>query len=189
MEKSFLIKKIFNDYFLHHSSIENERIMMRLYDPDNDDIYSKFSSEDWNMIFSDVDENSFKEMGRQYIDRVILVVIDKKGDNPFGFVCIQESSDTPKEVYFHGGTWKHDTKNILLEYNATDCIMQFLVNRNFNLKAMCYISNTKADRFQKSLGFVEYKVDEKFSYKYLDISLFKSNIIKQRSRRFSNPVV
>lgn len=187
MEKSFLIKKIFNEYFVHHSYIENDRIMLRLYNPDEDEIYSKYSPEDWNMIFYNVDEKSFKEMGRQFIDRVILVAIDKNDDNPFGFICIQESHDIPMEVCFHGGTWRHDTKSILLEYNATDCILQFMLDKNFNIKTTCYISNIKADRFLKSLGLVEYKVDEKLSYKYLDISLFKSNII--RNRRGVNGII
>ena len=182
MKRKFQIKEIFKDYFEHNPYIENERIALRPYNPDSDIIYSNFSSVDWNMIFSDIDEDDFKDMGKFYIDRVVLVAIDKKDGYSFGFVCIQESHEVPMEVYFHGGTWGHDIKNILLEYLATDCLLQFLLDNDFSIRATCFITNKKADRFQNSLGFIEYKRDGNLSYKYLNIPAFKSNIVKQRQR-------
>ena len=179
--RTFKIKRIFIDYFEHHSFIENERVALRLYEPYNDIIYPKFSVQDWKMIFTDVDESSFIEMGKQYIDRVILVAIDKLVNVPFGFICIQDSHDTPMEVCFHGGTWEHDIKHILLEYTATDLILNFLINKNFEIIATCFLTNTKADRFQKSLGFVEYKRDNIISYKRLNKNFFYDNIVRKRN--------
>ena len=176
----FNVKKIFNDYFNSYPFIENKTISLRLFDSDHDVIFPNFTRKDWNMIFTDVNEISFKEMGKQYIDRVILVATSKPLNAPFGFICIQESHNKPMEVTFHGGTWEHDIKHILLEYTATNLILEFLINRNFNIKATCFLSNKRADRFQKSLGFVEYERDSKLSYKKLHIDLFKKNIVRKR---------
>ena len=178
--RKFSIKKIFFDYFKFYPIIENDTISLRLFDPDRDVIFPQFSRRDWNLIFTDVDEASFKEMAKQYIDRVILVAIDKQLDAPFGFICIQESHSTPMEVSFHGGTWEHDIKHILLEYSATDLILEFLINRNFDVRATCFLSNERADRFQKSLGFDEYKRDIKLSYKKLNVEHFKNNNVRKR---------
>lgn len=177
---SFNIKRIFQDYFKNNQTIENDRVVLCVYDPYVDNIFPHFTKRDWSMIFTDVDEEDFKEMGEFYIDRIILIANEKKSNIPFGFICIQESHDTPMEVFIHGGTWEHNTKQILLEYSATDLILQFLIDNNFDVKATCFLTNDKADRFQKSLGFVEYKCDEQLSYKQLRLANYYNNVVRKR---------
>lgn len=179
--RTFNIKNIFNSYFERNAIIENERIFFRRYNSLSDVVYPHYSRHDWNMIFTDVDETTFNQMADYYIDRVILVAFDKLTDEPFGFICIQESHDTPMEVFFHGGTWEHDTKHIILEYSAIVLILQFLIDSGFNIRVTCFLNNKRADKFQKSLGFVEYKRDELLSYKQLHIELFKNNIFIKRN--------
>ena len=177
--KTFNIKRIFLNYFKDNPFIEDSRVFLRLYDPSKDVIYPRFSTDDWNMIFTEVDETTFINMGKYYIDRIILIGFDKLSGIPFGFACVQESHETPMEVSFHGGTWEHDVKNIILEYISTDLLLNFLVKHNFNVTATCFITNVKADRFQKSLGFVEYNKDSQLSYKRLPPNALEHNIVRK----------
>ena len=66
----FKMKNIFLNYFTQNYYIEDDKVQFRLLNPDKDDICSKFSIDDWNMIFSDVDEQTIKEWD-DYIDRIL----------------------------------------------------------------------------------------------------------------------
>ena len=175
----FNIEDIFYQYFQSHSYIESDRTVLRVYDPDKDCVFKNFSNEDWYQIFPDIDEETFNQW-TYYIDRVILVALEKTNDQPFGVICIQESHITPLLVCFHGGVWEHNVKNMLLEYEATDNILHFLVNNGFEVFVTCFKDNKKADRFQKSLGFEEFQQDETLSYKSLNIDKLNTNIISLR---------
>ena len=180
----FKVKDIFVDYFQNHTFIESERVILRLYNSDIDVICSNFSKEDWSQIFIDVDEDTFNSWDH-YIDRVVLTAFDKKSGKAFGFMCVQESHDAPMRVYFHGGVWKHDMKNILLEYEGTDRMLHFMSENGMEVHATCLLTNTKAHRFQISLGFEEYRKDAKLSYKILKTDKLNTNIIARRKQRAS----
>lgn len=178
----FKVKNIFVDYFQSHAFIESERVMLRLLRPGKDNICSNFSKEDWSQIFIDVDEDTFNSWCH-YIDRVVLTAFEKKTGKAFGFMCVQESHDVPMRVFFHGGVWKHDIKNMLLEYEGTDRMLHFMTDNQMEVHATCLLTNTKAHRFQISLGFEEYQKDAKLSYKILKADKLNTNIIARRQRR------
>ena len=177
----FKMKNIFLNYFTQNYYIEDDKVQFRLINPDKDDICSKFSIDDWNMIFSDVDEQTIKEWD-DYIDRILLVAIDKTTNKDFGFICIQESHITPLDVSFHGGVWNHNLKHNILAFEAANLILHFLVHNGMNVFVTCYKSNEKADRFQKGLGFIEYYCDEKLSYKRLSKEKLNTNIIYKKKK-------
>lgn len=177
--EQFKVKDIFSLYFQSHSYIESERTELRVYDPEKDCIYKKFSFDDWYQIFPNIDEESFNKW-TDYTDRVILVALEKSKGQPFGVICIQESHITPLLVCFHGGVWEHSVKYMLLEYEATDNILHFLVNNGLEVYVTCFKDNKKADRFQRSLGFEEFQQDETVSYKSLNIDKLNTNIISLR---------
>lgn len=172
------IKKVFEEHFKKNMFFGNHKVQYRLYNSD-DNITSKFSTEDWNMIFTDVDEQILKKW-LSYKDRVLLIAMEKTTGVEFGFICIEESPLKPFDVFFHGGVWIHNMKTQLLSYEGTDLILHFLVYNHMNVYVTCYKWNKKADRFQKSLGFVEYYQDEKLSYKELVLERLNSNVISKR---------
>lgn len=168
---NFTIAQSFEPLLTQHIAIEGIYSYLRLYNPETDDIYSPFSQIEWENMFPNVTHNDFKEWA-SYIDRVILLACDKSTDMPFGMVCIVEDFDQLGSVCFHGGTWCHTPSFTLKMYDSLVNMLDTLIHLGYSITAMCLSNNSKADKLQRSLGFVEYRNDGVKSYKKFDQSKF-----------------
>lgn len=168
---NFTITQSFELLLLQPKAIEGKHSYLRLYNPETDDIYSPFGQIEWENMFPKVTHNDFKEWA-SYIDRVILVACDKITDVPFGMVCIVEDFDQLGTVCFHGGTWCHTPSFTLKMYDSLVNMLDTLIHFDYSITAMCLSNNFKADKLQRSLGFVEYQNDGIKSYKKFDRSKF-----------------
>lgn len=171
------------NYLKANSSIDGDGLYFLLYNPADISVYDKFSKEEWQMIFPQVDEDKFLAMCNNYEDRIFLISYTKGDQEAFGFICLQECFNKFGTVRFHGGIWKNDNKFKILLFDGLNALFNLLRNLHYNLEATCLKDNSKADRLQQALGFREMKILDGVSYKSFDEKLFKNNIyIRYRNR-------
>lgn len=170
------VKSIFNDYFREHKYLYSQHVELRPYNLDTDSIIGSFSDCDWEEIFPGIDEASFN-IWSKCGDRIILSGIDKELQQLFGVLVITDSIRSENSVCFHGGTWKHEKRYTLLAYEGLHKVLQLLLANRFDVLTTCNKTNLRADMLQKRFGFVEYKIDDYLSYKYLDVDRFKKSDI------------
>ena len=170
------VKSIFNDYFREHKYLYSQHVELRPYNLDTDSIIGSFSDCDWEEIFPGIDEASFN-IWSKCGDRIILSCIDKELQQLFGVLVITDSIRSENSVCFHGGTWKHERRYSLLAYEGLHKVLQLLLANRFEVLTTCNKTNLRADMLQKRFGFVEYKIDDYLSYKYLDVDRFKKSDI------------
>lgn len=170
--------KSFLTAYLNKQELSSRNIVFRFYQLE-DCAYRHYSRDDWEMIFPGVTETEFNLwLGRE--DFVMLSTFERGSSEPFGLLCFEVSKTSNKRAYFHGGTWQHTMKDKLLAYEGIVFILHFLMSQGIDVLVTCLRSNTKANKFQESLGFVEFSNEGNLSYKYLDSERFWNNPIVNR---------
>lgn len=140
--------------------------------------------EEWEKIFSlDVDDSGLADLAESP-NSVIIVGCDNQNRSVVGFMYVEEIIGPELLATFHGGFWNHDMKHSLMLYQSTQMCLELMASLGITIDVQCYITNVKADRFQRSLGFEEYYRDEKFSYKRLSIENLKSNTAVKLNKRY-----
>lgn len=175
--KARRIKQIYIDYFRNNASFSSCHVEMRPYNIKVDPLSTKFSQEDWNLMFSGR-ERSILQKWTELDDRIVLSCFEKQTKLPFGFIMLFQPHPDNDDLWFHGGTWLHSRKPTLLAYESLYKILSFLIDNGFNVRASCYKINKRADALQRHFGFVEFVTDEESSYKQLDKDLFANNGIR-----------
>ena len=150
--------KSFLTAYLNKQELSSRNIVFRFYQLE-DCAYRHYSRDDWEMIFPGVTETEFNLwLGRE--DFVMLSTFERGSSEPFGLLCFEVSKTSNKRAYFHG--------------------LHFLMSQGIDVLVTCLRSNTKANKFQESLGFVEFSNEGNLSYKYLDSERFWNNPIVNR---------
>lgn len=176
-KRKFTLRSFVEAYLAEHV-LSTDHILFRLYQPD-DNAFGHFSRDDWNMIFPNVTLTQFNQWQNED-NIVMLTAIDRESLSPFGLLCFMASKTSSKRAYFHGGTWHHTTKDMLLAYEGLIYILDFMLQHNIGILVTCLIENAKANRFQNSLGFIEFGKNEELYYKYLDYEQFQKSSIVSR---------
>lgn len=174
LKNPYKIKQVYVDYFLNNEFFSSCHVEMRPYNTEIDTFSTKFSQEDWNLIFPGRERSILQEW-IELDDRIVLSCFEKQTKEPFGFIILFQPHPDNDDLWFHGGTWLHSRKSALLVYEGLYMILSFLIDNGFNAMTSCYKINKRADALQRHFGFVEFFIDEESSYKQLDKELFANN--------------
>lgn len=164
--------------------IKGNGVIFRRYNPFVDEIVNKFTFEEWSMIYDGIDEQRLRKWNEIALDRILLISEDTKDNIAFGFICLEELKDRLGTVLIHGGIWNHSIRHMIQVFKGQNYVLSVLLRNGFTIETTCLISNKKADRMQKKLGFVEYKKDGELSYKILETNKFFNNIFQRRMENF-----
>lgn len=154
-------------------------MFFRPYNPLTDNITEQYSTTDWNLIFEGYTEDDMREL-QECANVIILLWCDVASAKPHGMLYLEEPHDHLGELLFHGGTWDHSPNFFIRIYHSLVTLFQMLLDIGAKIKTTCGIDNNRADKFQKSLGFVEYMRDDRLSYKMLDKKKFEESPITMR---------
>ena len=131
-----------------------------IWEPYHKDIHlcDRFSVEQWEQIagdiYSDIEWANFVE---RYVNSVKCWVLKvRKTDTPIAFIYVFNEDGEWKTVSIHGGGWE----NPLLYYRGYILMLQHLLEQGIKVRTYCKISNIRAIRFDKSVGFVPYRYTE-----------------------------
>lgn len=175
----YKINQIFSELFSANEFFESNHVRMRPYKIGVDNISTLFNQDDWNMIFSNSDRSTLDRWS-MLDDRIVLSCFNKDTHLLFGFIMIFQPRNGDNDVWFHGGGWLHNRKTSLLVYEGLYKILEFLIEKRFNVHVSCLKDNVNADLLQKRFGFVEFAADDKVSFKRLDRGRFEKSRIPNR---------
>lgn len=131
-----------------------------VWEPYHKDIHlcDRFSVEQWEQIagdiYSDIEWANFVE---RYVNSVKCWVLKvRKTDTPIAFIYVFNEDGEWKTVSIHGGGWEKP----LMYYRGYILMLQHLLEQGIKVRTFCKISNIRAIRFDKSVGFVPYRYTE-----------------------------
>lgn len=75
---------------------------------------------------------------------------------PIAFSFFLQEDDKGKVVSIHGGGWEHTVRDTLLYYRGFVLLLLALLNTGIKVRIVCRKENEVADRFVRSVGFVQY---------------------------------
>jgi hypothetical protein len=157
------------------------RMYFRLYNPQTDTIVDHYAEADWNLIFKDYKEDDMVDLQR-CANVTILLWCDIPTNTPHGMIYLEESRFQLNEISFHGGTWDHSPSLFIEIYRSLVSLFTYLISLGIRLTTSCSTDNYRADKFQRSLGFVEQKRDDILSYKVLDEKIFISSKLLNKDK-------
>ena len=137
-----------------------------------------FSKTDWAKIFGDlhsnleIDKFISKSYGQCFIARNLL------NNEDFAFVFMYIKDFKKNTIVFHGGGWKNG--NTMLHYTALIYLLDKFFRKGYKIRTSCLLSNKKAFRFIRSVGFVNHYTSENCHYFWLPYKRFiNTNIYKR----------
>ncbi|MGM9847657.1 MAG: hypothetical protein ACI31F_06870 [Muribaculaceae bacterium] len=177
------LKSLFEEHFREYSN-PVDKMYFRWYNPQEEDIVSKYTNDDWQKIFPGMVEGDLKDIST-CANVVILVWCDRATNTPRGMVYLEENFHKRGEVIFHGGTWDHDRKYFKEIFRSLVTLLDFILLYKYALKTTCSINNRRADKFQESLCFKEVARDRTTIYKSLDKLKYEKSIFVNSVRTIS----
>lgn len=164
---------------LNEQKLTMGRMFFRPYNPLNETIKDKYSANDWKLIFESYDEEDLKDLQR-CANVIILMWCDTDTAKAHGMVYLEEPYNDLGALHYHGGTWDHNPKLFVEIFHSQIKLFNMLLNIGAGIKTTCGTKNIRADKYQKSLGFIEYDQDENLSYKMLDKDKFLNSPLVKR---------
>ena len=134
-------------------------IVWRKYSKE-DDIFNKFSIDEWNKIISGFSSSDEWDYFLKRYKNVMkcFSLYNKKNNNLIGFAFIS-LEDFKRNIYsIHGGGYSK--KNCYLYFRGFICLLSYLLNHGIKIRTSSYKENNKAIRFLRAVGFVKYKETE-----------------------------
>ena len=123
------------------------------------EICSKFTLGEWNKIVADFNtEKEWKCFLSDCENYVQCYMLYRCKDNtPIAFSYYLQEDEKGVVVSIHGGAWKREEKDTLLYYRGFIILIQALLNTKIKVRTACLKDNKVAERFIRSVGFVQYK--------------------------------
>lgn len=138
--------------------IKGDYVEWRIYTKGNN-VFNKFSSNDWNTIISGFSSNDeWEEFLIKYKDIISCFVLYKINSNEmigFSLIILEDSKNNI--CSFHGGGWLGSSLGLILYFRGIKCLFNYLFDRNIKIRTSCYTNNIKAYKLLKSIGFVRYQ--------------------------------
>lgn len=147
----------------------------------SDNIISRFSSEEWHKIASDVDrEEDLDSLFTHYPDRIQgFVLYENKTSSAIAFVYLLNESKKDKVVSFHGGGWGKSPRLSLLYMRGAILLIEHILKAGIKVRTYCALDNANAYKFMHGLGFVRYRTTDERIYQWVNLHrLHNSKIYK-----------
>ena len=147
---------------------EDETVIWEHHNGDN--ICTRFSIEDWGKIVSDIHTNKeWVSLVEEYSDLIECYILKRRCDNhEIGFIYLYHESVLTNIVSIHGGGWEKSMISSILYYRGLILMIRNLLSQGFRVRTSCFISNEKAYRFLKIIGFVVFKTSDKSHYMWIN---------------------
>jgi hypothetical protein len=156
-----------------------EGMYLRPYETQKDTVVANYSAADWSTIFGNMPEEELAEYSR-CSNVVVLIWCDGRTDEAEGMLYLEEAHDNLGTLTFHGGTWNHSPAYYCKIYHSLIYLLNQLLMRGFNIRTTCGLTNAKADKLQRAMGFEETGRDEHVIFKQLSMRKFNESIIVKR---------
>ena len=146
----------------------------------NEVVCERYPFDEWHKAVSDV--NSDKEWAdllekSNFVKCYILKLC--KNDESLAFIyTIQEDFEGTK-ISIHGGGWDKP----LMYYRGYVLMLKCLLEQGLKIRTYCQLSNPRAIRFSRSVGFVPYRYTEDEVYMWISEKRLKSSKIYMRFYR------
>lgn len=163
---------------LHKMVLFNDSVAWIPYDSCHE-VIAHFTQEQWNMIMESVsNENEFRSFLQELKDVTACYLLKNTKSNHIIAFCLINLTDSRKNIIsFHGGSWRDDLFSILQVFRGTDIILHELTKVGLHVRTQCKVTNLRAARFIKAVGFRCYRRDNKYIYFYLPANF--TSIINQ----------
>lgn len=139
--------------------IKDDYVEWRIYTK-GDNIFSKFSLDDWNTIISGFSSNDeWEDFLMKYKDIISCLVLYKINSYEmiaFSLIILENSKNNI--CSFHGGGWLGSSLGLILYFRGIKCLFNYLFDSGIKIiRSSCYTNNIKAYKLLKSIGFVRYR--------------------------------
>ena len=134
-----------------------------------------FSNSDWRLIFSDVENEEQLEEFLQLDCGQCLVAYNSATNAPFGFIYVYMEDEIEHKVSLHGGGWV--SNNAFLNYRAYMLLIEALLQQGFKVRTACEPDNMKANRFNRSIGFVNHYTSPNYRYFWISEKRLHDSVV------------
>lgn len=140
-------------------SIDDSLIECSSYLDNKISLCDKFSLNEWHTIIADFDSDlEWKDFLLEFSDYAQCYVFYRRRDHmPIAFAFFLQEDDKGKVVSVHGGGWCKTIECTMLYYRCYICLIQVLLNLKIKVRTACLKDNKVAERFIRSVGFVQYE--------------------------------
>ena len=144
-----------------------------------EDIFEKFSSEEWQMMVRDVySADEWKKFVIEYSDFVDCYILRiQSNSEEIGFIYLYKESLSGHIVSIHGGGWGKSMHLSRLYYRGMMLMVEHLLNKGLKVHTSCKIENERAYRFLHSMGFVKYCSSDRYHYMWINETRLKNSKI------------
>lgn len=168
---NFHIKRLFNQLYDSEGKLDFGKMSFRRYDPSQDIIIKNFSEEDWDKIFSDLTEEDLKDL-HTCSNVEILLWTDNSHNEKKGFLYLEEKIDNLNTFEFHGGTWDHSPTFYRHIFISLLKLFELILSSGFKISSTCRENDSRIEKFQYQLGFIEHDRKDGLILKILDKDKF-----------------
>ena len=157
-------------------SLYNELIKWVSYNR-NEKICERYSLNDWHKAVHDIDSD---EQWANFLEKSLIVkcYILKlcSNDTSIAFLYTMQEDFSGKVVSVHGGGWE----NPLMYYRGYVLMLKYLLKKGLKVRTYCQLSNPKAIRFSRSVGFVPYRYSEEEVFMWINEKRLRNSKIYKR---------
>ena len=156
---------------INHSSIISDHYIRWEPYKYEDNIVSRFSTDEWHKIASDIySEEELNSLLIKYPNKIQgFVLYDNQSSTPIALVYLLSESEKCKIVSFHGGGWGKSPRLTLLYMRGTILLIEYLLREGFKVRTYCDRNNHNAYKFMHGLGFVRYRITEERIYQWVNL--------------------
>lgn len=168
---NFHIKKLFNQLYDSEGKLDFGKMSFRRYNTLKDVIIKNFSKEDWKKIFSDLSEEDLKDL-QNCANIEILLWVETSFGFEKGMIYLEEKSNFPFTIEFHGGTWDHSPRLYRQIFISLLKLFELLLSYNYDIITTCPVNDSRVEKLQSQFGFIEYDRQNGLILKKLDKNKF-----------------
>ena len=163
----------------HPFLLQNDELLkFRPYQSD-DMVFSHFTRQETENIAAGIEnDKEWADFLKKYVSYFMCIVPIRKSDNaPIGMAYLINEDLNWKKVSIHGGAWGGSP---MLTYRAYIILIKSLLDQGIKVTTTCSISNSKAVRFNRSIGFVKYRSSDDTVWMWINTRRLESTSIYKR---------
>ena len=140
-------------------------------------ICGRYSLDDWHKAVHDIDSD---EQWADFLEKnpfIKCFVLKWCSDEyPMAFVYIMPEDFDGKVFSIHGGGWE----NYLLYYRGFMLMIKHMLDNGLKVRTYCQLSNPRAIRFVRSVGFVPYRYSDENVFMWISDKKLKNSVLYKR---------
>lgn len=143
-----------------------------------DIICSRFPIEQWHKIVGDIhSDKEWEDFILKYTNSVKCWVLKiNKSNSPIAFVYIFNEEGNWQKISIHGGGWE----NYLMYYRGFMLMIKHMLDHGLKVRTYCQLSNPRAIRFVRSVGFVPYRYSDENVFMWISDKKLKNSVLYKR---------